>query len=306
MSFSVTILGSGSAVPTNSRFPTSHFVECNNRFILIDCGEGTQFQLRKFNLKIQSIQIILISHLHGDHFFGLPGLLSTMHLLGRDKNLKIFGPEGLENCIRSQLEIGHNKLNFDIEFISLEKNSSSSIFRDKVLEIHTFPLNHRIQTQGYLIKEVRDELNLRKELVIQEKIPLEIIHQLKKRKDVLDSTGRFWKYIDYTFPPKSLLSYAYCSDTKYDERICDFIKGATLLYHEATFVEKDLGRAKLTFHSTAAEAAKIANKSKVKKLVMGHISARYSTTKQHILEAKEHFHEVVYAEDGMTINLNEI
>jgi ribonuclease Z len=306
VSFTITILGSGSAVPSNNRFPTSQFIECNNRYILIDCGEGTQFQLRKFNLKIQSIQIILISHLHGDHFFGLPGLLSTMHLLGRDKGLKIFGPEGLENCIRSQLEIGHSKLNFDIEFISLEKNSATSIFRDKVLEIHTFPLNHRIQTQGYLIKEVRDELNIRKELVIQEKIPLEIIHQLKKGKDVLDSNGKFWKYIDYTIPPKQLLSYAYCSDTKYYERICDFIKGATLLYHEATFVEKDSARAKLTFHSTAKEAAKIANKSKVKKLVMGHISARYSNAKSHVTEAKDYFNNVDFAEDGMVINLNDV
>lgn len=306
MSFTVTILGSGSAVPTNSRFPSSHFVECNNRFILIDCGEGTQFQLRKFNLKIQSIQIILISHLHGDHFFGLPGLLSTMHLLGRDKGLKIIGPEGLEKCVRTQLEIGHNKLDFDIEFIALEKNSTTCVFKDKVLEIQTFPLNHRIQTQGYIIKEIQGELNLRKELVYQENIPLEVIHQLKAGKDFLDSTGKFWKFKEFTFPPKSLLSYAYCSDTKYDERICDYIKGSTLLYHEATFIDKDSERAKLTYHSTAKEASKIAVISKVKRLILGHISARYSTSKQHVSEAKEIFENVEFAEDGMTINLAEI
>ncbi len=194
MSFTLTILGSGSAVPTNSRFPTSQFIECNNRHILIDCGEGTQFQLRKFNLKIQSIQLILISHLHGDHFFGLPGLLSTMHLLGRNKGMKIIGPEGLEHCVRSQLEIGHHKLDFEIEFIALEKNSTSCVYKDKVLEIQTFPLNHRIQTQGFLIKEVQVELNMRKDRVEQEKIPLEVIHQLKAGKDYLDSTGKFWKF----------------------------------------------------------------------------------------------------------------
>ncbi len=306
MSFTVTILGSGSAVPTNSRFPTSQLVTCNNRHILIDCGEGTQFQLRKFNLKIQSIQIILISHLHGDHFFGLPGLLSTMHLLGRDKGLKIIGPEGLENCVRSQLEIGHHKLAFEIEFIALQKNANTCIYRDKVLEINTFPLNHRIQTQGYLIKEIQGELNIRKDRLEQENIPLEIIHQLKAGKDVLDSSGKFWKYKNYTLPPKSLFSYAYCSDTKYDERICEHIQGSTLLYHEATFVEKDSGRAKLTFHSTALDAAKIAVKSQVKKLIMGHISARYSTPIQHVSEAKEIFENVEFAEDGLIINLTEI
>jgi ribonuclease Z len=306
VSFTVTILGSGSAVPTNSRFPTSQFIECNNRHILIDCGEGTQFQLRKFNLKIQSIQLMLISHLHGDHFFGLPGLLSTMHLLGRNKGLKIIGPEGLEHCVRSQLEIGHHKLDFEIEFIALEKNSTSCVYKDKVLEIQTFPLNHRIQTQGYLIKEVQVELNMRKDRVEQEKIPLEVIHQLKAGKDYLDSTGKFWKFKEFTLPPKSLLSYAYCSDTKYDERICDHIQGSTLLYHEATFVEKDSGRAKLTFHSTSVDAAKIALKSQVKKLIMGHISARYSTPKQHVLEAKEIFKNVEFAEDGLIINLTEI
>jgi len=306
VSFSVTILGSGSAVPTNSRFPTSQFIECNNRHILIDCGEGTQFQLRKFNVKIQSIQIILISHLHGDHFFGLPGLLSTMHLLGRDKGLKIIGPEGLEKCVRTQLEIGHNKLDFELEFVALEKNSNTCIYKDKVLEIHTFPLNHRIQTQGYCIKEVQPELNMRKELVAQESIPLEVIHQLKAGKDCLDSTGMFWKFKKYTLPPKSLLSYAYCSDTKYDEGICKYIMGSTLLYHEATFIEKDAGRAKLTFHSTAEEAAKIALKSQVKKLLMGHISARYIDSKQHLLEAKTIFDNVIFAEDGMSINLRDI
>jgi ribonuclease Z len=306
VSFTVTILGSGSAVPTNTRFPTAQFVECNNRNILIDCGEGTQFQLRKFNVKIQSIQIILISHLHGDHFFGLPGLLSTMHLLGRDKGLKIIGPEGLENCVRSQLEIGHSKLDFEIEFIALEKNSNACVYKDKVLEIHTFPLNHRIQTQGYLIKEIQGEYNLRKDLVQQENIPLEVIHQLKAGKDFLDSTGKFWKFKQYTLSTKSLLSYAYCSDTKYDERICEKIKGATILYHEATFIEKDSQRAKSTFHSTAADAAKIAHLAGVKKLVMGHISARYSTPKQHEKEAREFFENAIFAEDGMIINLEKV
>jgi len=306
VSFTVTILGSGSAVPTNNRFPTSHFISCNSRFILIDCGEGTQFQMRKFNLKIQSIQIILITHLHGDHFFGLPGLLSTMHLLGRNRGLKIIGPEGLENCLFSQLEIGQNRLDFEIEFIALAKNSTHCVYKDKVIEINTFPLNHRIQTQGYVIKELPGELNMCKELVENEKIPLEVIHQLKAGKDFLDSNGMFWKYKKYTLPPKPRLSYAFCSDTKYDERIIESIKGTTLLYHEATFLEIDSARARQTFHSTAQDAAKIAMKGKVKKLLMGHMSARYSNPNQHISEAKLFMKNVEFAEDGMILKLEEI
>ncbi len=306
MRFFITILGSGSAVPTNNRFPTSQYVFCNNRHILIDCGEGTQFQLRKFNVKIQSLQVILISHLHGDHFFGLPGLLSTMHLLGRDKGLTIIGPEGLESVVKSQLEIGHSKLDFDIQFITLEKNTTRCVFEDKMMEIHTFPLNHRIQTQGYLIKEKQGELNLKKELVEKHQIPLQAIHQLKSGKDFLDNTGKFWKYKDFTLPPKKLLSYVFCSDTKYDERIIEHIKESTVLYHEATFIDKDQGRAKLTFHSTASEAAEIARKAKVQKLIMGHISARYPDEKHHLKEAKSIFQNSIYAKDGLTLSLEEI
>jgi ribonuclease Z len=301
--FSVTILGSGSAVPTPNRYPTSHYVSCNNRHILIDCGEGTQFQLRKYNIRIQSLQIILISHLHGDHFFGLAGLLSTMHLLGRDKGLTIIGTEGLEQIIRSQLEIGHNKLNFEITFIELSKNASQIVYEDKLIVIKTFPLNHRIQTQGYVISEKTFELNVRKDLVEKHQIPLSVIHQLKEGKDVLDETGTFWKYKDYTLPPKEILSYAFCSDTKYDERIVDFIKGVSLLYHEATFIDADFGRAKLTFHSTAKDAALIAKKARVKKLIMGHISARYLNEKQHEKEAKGIFENSFFAEDGMVVDL---
>jgi ribonuclease Z len=301
--FSVTILGSGSAVPTPNRFPTSHYVSCNNRHILIDCGEGTQFQLRKNNIKIQAIQIILISHLHGDHFFGLAGLISTMHLLGRDKGLTIIGPTGLESIIRSQLEIGHSKLNFEINFLELSKNANEIVFEDKLITIKTFPLNHRIQTQGYLIQENPVELNLRKELVEKYAIPLTVIHRLKIGQDVLDDNGKYWKYKDFTLPPKDLLSYAFCSDTKYDERIVDYVQGVSLLYHEATFIEADKERAKLTFHSTSKEAATIALKAGVKKLIMGHISARYQNENLHVSEAKMIFENSFFANDGLLIDL---
>jgi ribonuclease Z len=301
--FSVTILGSGSAVPTPSRFPTAQFVSCKNRSILIDCGEGAQFQMRKYGLKIQSLQVILISHLHGDHFFGLVGLLSTMHLLGRNNGLTIIGPKGLEEIIRSQLEIGHRKLDFEIEFKLLEKGEISSVYEDKLIQIQTFPLNHKVPTHGYLIKEKPTELNLKKQKVLDFQIPLAVIHQLKAGKDVLDEQGRYWKFKDFTLPPKKLLSYAYCSDTKFDERIIEHITGSTVLYHEATFIEKDKLRAKKTFHSTANDAATIALKSKVQKLIMGHISARYSNEFEHLKEARNVFENSIFAKDGMMIEI---
>jgi len=301
--FSVTILGSGSAVPTPSRFPTAQFVSCNNRNILIDCGEGTQFQMRKYGVKIQSLQVILISHLHGDHFFGLVGLISTMHLLGRNNGLTIVGPNGLEEIIRAQLEIGHRKLDFEIEFKRLKKGEVSCVYEDKLIEIQTFPLNHKIQTHGYLIKEKATELNLKKQKVLDFQIPLAVIHQLKAGKDVLDEQGRYWKFKEFTLPPKKLLSYAYCSDTKFDERTIEFIKDSTVLYHEATFIEKDKLRAKKTFHSTAAEAATIALKSQVQKLIMGHISARYSNELEHVKEAKQVFENSIFVTDGMVIEI---
>lgn len=305
MIFSVTILGSGSAVPTPSRFPTAQFVSCKNRSILIDCGEGAQFQMRKYGLKIQSLQLILISHLHGDHFFGLVGLLSTMHLLGRNNGLTIIGPKGLEEIIRSQLEIGYSKLDFEIEFKQLEKGDISCVYEDKLIEIQTFPLNHKVPTHGYLIKEKATELNLKKQKVIDFKIPLSVIHQLKSGKDVLDVNGTYWKFKEFTLPPKKLHSYAFCSDTKFDERIIEHITGSTVLYHEATFLEKDKMLAKKTYHSTASDAATIALKSNVQKLVMGHISARYSNELEHVKEAKHIFDNTTFAYDGMIIEIGE-
>ena len=305
MIFSVTILGSGSAVPTPSRFPTAQFVSCKNRSILIDCGEGAQFQMRKYGLKIQSLQLILISHLHGDHFFGLVGLLSTMHLLGRNNGLTIIGPKGLEEIIRSQLEIGYSKLDFEIEFKQLEKGDISCVYEDKLIEIQTFPLNHKVSTHGYLIKEKATELNLKKQKVIDFKIPLSVIHQLKSGKDVLDDNGTYWKFKEFTLPPKKLHSYAFCSDTKFDERIIEHITGSTVLYHEATFLEKDKMLAKKTYHSTASDAATTALKSNVQKLIMGHISARYSNELEHVKEAKHIFDNTTFAYDGMIIEIGE-
>lgn len=298
MNFSVTILGSGAALPTYSRNPTSQYIQCNNRHILIDCGEGTQMQMRKFGVKFQHISHILISHLHGDHFFGLVGLLSTMHLLGRDKGVTIYAPKELEDILRLQLEIGGAKLGFGIKFQQIEKNQTGIIFEDKVLEISTFPLKHKIQTNGFLISEKEKERSLLGDKFKEDGLSLTYIPKFKNGENVIDEFGETYKYDDYTTPPKPSRSYAYCSDTAYFEEVIPFIQNANLLYHEATFTEKEKDRAKATKHSTAADAAKIALKSNVKKLILGHLSARFKNSEEHIKEAKPIFKNVEVVEDG--------
>lgn len=300
MSFEVTILGSGAAIPTSRRNPTSQIVVCNERYILIDCGEGTQMQIRKFGVRFQRIQHILISHLHGDHFFGLVGLISSMHLLGRDKGLTIYGPEGLETIVRTQLEYGDARLDFEISFVVLNGKDAGLIFEDNLIEILTFPLKHRIPTNGFVIREKVKERKLISHKISGSGLQFEHMHRLKKGEDILTDEGKFFKNSDYTEDPPQSYSYAYCSDTAYAEKIIPHITEVDLLYHEATFIEKDIDRARATYHSTARQAAEIAKKAKVKKLIMGHLSARYEDVKSHLEEAMAVFADSEVVEDGKT------
>ena len=304
MNFEVTILGSGAAVPTLRRNPTSQYVVCNDRHILIDCGEGTQMQIRNYGIRFQRLTHILISHLHGDHFFGLVGLLSTMHLMGRDKGITVYGPKELESIVKSQLEIGGAKLDFDLQFVATDPKNSQLIFEDKLIEIHSFPLKHRIPTTGFLIREKAKEFNLNSEAIKGSGLKIEHFHLLKKGEDVLDEDGQIFRFKDYTFPPKLSYSYAFCSDTKYDVSIVPYVKDVSVLYHEATFTEKDSERAKATFHSTAAQAADIAKRANVGKLYLGHLSARYESTAAHLSEAAKFFENTEVVEDGMKFTIS--
>lgn len=304
MNFEVTILGSGAAVPTLRRNPTSQYVVCNDRHILIDCGEGTQMQIRNYGIRFQRLTHILISHLHGDHFFGLVGLLSTMHLMGRDKGITVYGPKELESIIKSQLEIGGAKLDFDLQFVAIDSKIPQLIFEDKLIEIHSFPLKHRIPTTGFLIREKAKEFNLNSEAIKGSGLKIEHFHLLKKGEDVLDEDGQIFRFKDYTFPPKPSYSYAFCSDTKYDVSIVPYVKDVSVLYHEATFTEKDSERAKATFHSTAAQAADIAKRANVGKLYLGHLSARYESTAAHLSEAAKFFENTEVVEDGMKFTIS--
>lgn len=303
MRFELTILGSGAALPTLKRNATAQYLTIQNRHILIDCGEGTQLQMRKFGVKIQRITIILISHLHGDHFFGLAGLVSTMRLLGRDKNLTIICPAGLREILMQQLEIGHIQLDFEINFIELTGKESKIVFEDNAIEIKTFPLKHRVPTNGFRIGEKPKERELRKSALEHPEMKVEFIHRLKKGEDVQTENGNWLKAEEFTKPSKPPKSYAYCSDTAYSEKTIAEIEGATVLYHEATFTENHASNAKKTMHATAKQAAKIAKAAKVGSLYMGHLSARYADSSVHEEEAREVFEASHYVLDGQVITI---
>jgi ribonuclease Z len=298
MSFDVTILGTGAAIPTLNRGTTAQFINCHQRYILIDCGEGTQLKMREFGLKFQKLDLILISHLHGDHVFGLPGLISTMQLLGRKDPITIIGPEGISAFLNIQFEQVGLFRGFPINFIEVEKNHSGTVFEDKCLSISTFPLNHRVPTQGYRIEETLGKRLLNKEAFDQYGVSVAYINKLLDGEDIEDNNGTTVKSSDVTFPPKPAKSYAFCSDTAFHPPILPFIKDVDLLYHEATFIDTEAERASKTYHSTAKQAATIALKANAKRLVLGHFSARYRSTQQHLEEAKEIFDNAFCPNDG--------
>lgn len=300
MSFSVTILGSGSAVPTESRNPTSQLVVCSNRVILIDCGEGTQMQFRKFGIKFQRVDLVLISHLHGDHYYGLVGLLSTMHMMGRVAPIQIFGPKGLRQIVDIQLHAAGSRLDFDVQVTELEPESNGVLFEDAKIIVSYFPLAHKIPTSGFIVTQKEKERKLNIEKVQQDGVKIQYYHRLKRCEDVLDENNRLLRYEEYTERGTPPLSYAFCSDTKYHEPIVEYIRNVNVLYHEATFTEASSDRAKATKHSTAKEAAAIAKLANVGQLLMGHLSARYPDGREHEEEALTIFENALFVEDGKT------
>jgi len=303
VSFKVTILGSGAALPTPKRNSTAQFLECRGRRILIDCGEATQIQLRKYKVKFQRIDIILISHLHGDHYFGLVGLLSSMHLLGRKKSIQVYGPPELKNIIELQLNYGGSKLAFDVEFHPLDMKKNGILYEDDKIVVTHFPLAHKVATNGFLIQEKERERTLLVDKCERDNIRIEHYQFLKRGKNVIGEQGKEISFKKYTLRPDSPKSYAFCSDTKYSESILPYIKKATVLYHEATFTQEMEDRAKATMHSTARQAAKIAQLANVGRLLIGHISARYESGVQHKLEAREVFEHSCVVEDGDVVEI---
>ena len=275
MSIRVKILGSNSAAPAHKRNQTSQLITIEGHIYLMDCGEGTQLQLKKYRIPIQRINNIFISHLHGDHYLGVMGLLSTMHLMGRKKPLNLYAPAGLADIITLQLKYSETVFNYTVNFIAVDTTVSKAIHVDDFITVHTIPLNHRIPCTGYLFAE-----KPKKRRIIKDKLPEDIsvksIIKLKNGENVLDGDGNvLYNHTQMTLPPKRVYKYAFCSDTKYDESIIPIIEGVDILYHETTFMEEHSDRAKSTYHSTAKEAATIAKKANVGMLLMGHFSIRY-------------------------------
>lgn len=297
MPFKLIIVGSGSAVPTLQRGVTSQYLNFNERRILIDCGEGTQLQLRKYKIRFQRLQYIFISHLHGDHFLGIFGLLASMNLLGRTQKLIIFAPADLEKIVKNQFEITNVVLDFELEFQTLSTKTKTLVFEDRLLEVFAFPMKHRIECYGFLFQEKPKELNIDKDKIEEYGISRSEIWDIKNGKNI-ERNGKIIPNSELTLPSGKLFQYAFCTDTTYYEKIATWVSGADLLYHEATFTEKQADRAKATKHSTAGQAAEIAKKADVKKLLLGHFSARFGSTKELLDEAKPIFENVVCVEDG--------
>ena len=298
----LTILGCYAATPRTFTNPTSQILEIKNRLFLIDCGEGTQVQLRKNKIRFSKINHIFISHLHGDHFFGLIGLVSTFTLLNRNTDLHIYGPKGIKEIIKLQLRLANSWTNYGLHFHELESNVSEVVFEDDKVVVKTIPLKHRIYTNGFLFEEKIDKRKLNTDAVQNYEIDKCYFQNIKNGKDITLEDGRVIENAQLTFDPKPPMSYAFCSDTAYNEAIIPLINGVDVLYHEATFLQSEEGLAGKTMHSTAKEAATIALKAKVKKLILGHYSTRYENIGLFKEEAKIIFPEVLLADDGRSFD----
>jgi len=301
--FEVTILGCGSATPSLLRNPSAQLLNVAGHYFLIDCGEGTQIQLRKNAIKIQKISHVFISHLHGDHYLGLLGLLQTMHLLGRKTKLTLVCPPELKEIIDLQNKHSQTTIVYEIEYIFTNPKQTELVWEDDKIEIKSFPLRHRINCTGFLFKEKPHLKNIIKENLKEFDVPTSEVNKLRLGLDAINAKGKTIANAKLTLMPMPQRSYAYCSDTNYYEEIIEHIKGVDLVYHEATFLEAELERAKKTFHSTAKQAATIAKKAEIKQLLLGHFSARYGNTDGFIEEANPIFENTLVAQEGHTYKI---
>ena len=294
----LTILGCHSATPRTTTNPTSQVLEIKNHMFLIDCGEGTQVELRRNKVKFSRIKHIFISHLHGDHYFGLVGLISTFGLLTRETELHIYAPKGLKEVITLQMKLSDSWTNYPLYFHELTSTQSELIYRDDKVEVYTIPLVHRIYTNGFLFKEKESERNLDINAVLNANISLAYYRKLKQGADVENEDGILISNKTVTKDPVPPKSYAFCSDTIYNEAIIPIIKDATVLYHESTFLDKNESLCLTTKHSTARQAATIAKKANVETLILGHYSTRYDGYDGFESEAKAVFDNVLLSKDG--------
>lgn len=295
----LTILGCYAATPRTITNPTAQVLEIRNRMFLIDCGEGTQVQLRKNKLKFSKINHIFISHLHGDHFYGLVGLISTFMLLNRQTDLHVYGPKGIKEIILLQLRYSNSYTGYNLYFHELDSKESEVVFEDDKVLVKTIPLKHRIYTNGYLFQEKAKERKLNIEVVEQHNIDVVYYKKIKYGGDIKLDDGTVIPNAELTIDPEPAKSYAFCSDTMYDESIIPIIENCDVLYHETTFLESEADKAESTMHSTAKQAATIAQKANVKELILGHYSTRYANIELFRQEAATIHPNVLLADDGV-------
>jgi ribonuclease Z len=285
-------------VPAHGRFPSSQYLVIQNRHFLIDCGEGAQIQLARFEVPIQKLNCIFISHLHGDHYLGLTGLLFSMHLQKRSADLHLYSPPGLNEIILLQLKHSHSSLHYKIIFHPFDPQERQFLFEDNALTVETIPLNHRLPCAGFLFKEKTKPRRIDKDKLIPDML-LQHIVALKSGNDIFTENGSLlYRNKDFTLPPKPSFSYAYCSDTAWNEKMVEQIRFVSLLYHEATFMEDEMDKALKTNHSTARQAAEMAKLCGAEKLVIGHFSARYKELDALLAEATAVFPNTVLAIEG--------
>jgi ribonuclease Z len=305
LSFKITILGSSGALPAYGRFPSSQLIEVQNRYFLVDCGEGAQMQLMKFGANFHRISHVLISHLHGDHYLGLMGLIFTMHLLRRTNDLHIYSHSGLDEIITTQFRYSQSAPNFKLIFHCLKKDEEKVIYEDDALTVETLPLVHKLPCSGFIFREKEKPRRIDKE-----KLPAGLLIQqivnLKRGQDVVDAEGNIiHKNSDLTLDPRRSRTYAYCSDTAYNEKLIDRLRGIDILYHEATFSADEETKAVETQHSTATQAALIAQKANVSGLLLGHFSARYKELDPILEEARKIFPASQLAVEGTTFTIED-
>ena len=302
MSFKLTILGSSSAIPTEKNRPTAQLLNVNERFFLIDCGEGTQFQLRKYKINSLRINYIFISHLHGDHYFGLIGLISSMHLLGRTKELHIYGHQKLKEILDIQLGASETELNYPLFFHSISENKETILFDDENVIVENILLDHKIACSGFLFKEKKSKRRIDGEMINKLNIPYNKINSIKDGADWINQNGKIIKNKDLTVDNSLPYTYAFCTDTRYNKDLISKVREVDLLYHETTFKKSEMDIAHRTGHSTTFEASEIARAAGVKNLMIGHFSRRYNNIEELLVEVKANFPGSIMAEPGLIVD----
>ncbi len=303
MTFELTFLGTNSALPAHGRFPTAQVLNVCDYLFLIDCGEGTQARMLDFQVRRHKINQIFISHLHGDHVFGLIGLLTSFNLLGRDQKLDVFAPPGIRELIEIQLKCSHTILTYELDIHVTDPENHYLLFENEVVEVYSIPLLHRIPTQGFLFKEKERQLNILPGKIQEYGLNVLQIKAAKLGSDVVLSDGTVLPNEELTRAPSPPRSYAYCSDTVYSESILPYVKGVDLLYHESTFLADSSERAKVTMHSTTVEAASIALKAEASMLLLGHYSSRHKDISIFEKEARSVFPNTAAAREGMRVEV---